>query len=389
MPRRKQRKEKSLLTFPPFILFLFILLVIFSATGLDYIAWKKGEKSFIFSAWRKTERARLSQESLEQAVLKSLASLGVSADAIQHYWDKKGEWHIMIDLPLKKYWEAEFLLQKEFKETDLAILEKEEQQGEEKNYYLWQMEGKQKQRITLLFSCPKEKAKETPPVEKKPKKKVAIIVDDMGQSLKAINDVCSLKKPLTISILPFSPLAREVSRIAHQNDLEVMLHLPLESVNSQEGSSTEGIVRSEMSEEEIAKTVRADLEQVPYIVGVNNHMGSKITADEKIIRIILQCLKERNLYFIDSLTTSRSKAYKVAQRLRIRSGYRHIFLDAENEEPRVIRDRLMELFRIAQRKGEAIGICHPYQETLEVLRENLHLADKYNVEIVPASRVVH
>ncbi len=389
MPKRKQRKEKNLLTFPPFILILLTLLVIFSATGLDYIAWKKGEKSFLFSAWTKTEKARLSQESLEQIVLKSLASLGVSAEAIQHYRDKKGEWHIMVDLPLKKYWEAEFLLQKEFKETDLAVLEKEEQQGEEKNYYLWQMEGRQKQRITLLFSCQKEKIKEAPSLEKKAKNKVAIIVDDMGQSLKAINDICSLKKPLTISILPFSPLAREVARIADQNNLEVMLHLPLESVNSQEGHDTEGMIRSEMSEEEIINTVRADLEQIPHIVGVNNHMGSKITADEKIVRIILECLKEKNLYFIDSRTTSRSKAYKVAQRLQIRSGYRHIFLDGENEEPRVIRGRLIELFRVAQKRGEAIGICHPNEETLEVLRENLHLADKYNLEIVSASRVVH
>lgn len=389
MPKRKQRKEKNLLTFAPFIFIIFVLLVIFSATGLDYVAWKKGEKSFIFSALMKTEKARLSQESLEQAVLKSLASLGVSAGAIQHYRDKKGEWHVMVDLPLKKYWEAEFLLQKEFKETDLAVLEKEEQQGEEKNYYLWQMEGRRKQRITLLFSCPKEKTKEAFPLDKKPKNKVAIIVDDMGQSLKAINDICSLNKPLTISILPFSPLGREVSRIAHQNNLEVMLHLPLESVNSQEGHDTEGMIRSKMSEEEIVKTVRADLEQIPHIVGVNNHMGSKITADEKTMRIILECLKERNLYFIDSLTTSRSKAYKVAQRLKIPSSRRHIFLDAENEEPRVIRERLMELFRVAQRKGEAIGICHPYQETLEALRENLYLADKYNVEIVPASQVVH
>jgi hypothetical protein len=206
-------------------------------------------------------------------------------------------------------------------------------------------------------------------------------MDDMGYSLKAINDICSLNIPLTISILPYTPLAKEIARIAHQNKLEVMLHLPLESVNSQEGNRIEGIILSQMGEQEILKTVETNLDQIPYVTGVNNHMGSKITANEILMSLVLRPLKKRNLFFVDSRTTSKSKAYNVAQTLGIPSAYRHVFLDGENRKG-YTKGKMIELFRLAQRRGKAVGICHPSERTLRALRENFHLMEKYNIEPV-------
>lgn len=373
---------------PSLIILIFLVLVLFSAISLDYIAWKKGEKPCLFSLFLKKEKAPLVEETAEQIVLRNLAFLNISPESVQKFKDKKGDLHVMIDLPLNKYRELEFLLQKEFKRANIDILEKDEQEAKEKNYFLWKTERKGKERMTLLLSCPKEKIKEELPSEKKFKNKVAIIIDDMGYSLRAINDICSLKKPLTVSILPFSPLAQETSQIAHQNNLEVMLHLPLESVNGQEGNDIEGIIHSRMSEEETSQAVEAELAQLPHLSGVNNHMGSKITAEEHQMRIILESLKKRNLFFIDSRTTGHSIAYRLSQELEIPSAYRDIFLDTENKED-AIKRKLIELFRRAQKKGEAVGICHPTEETLRVLKENLGLMDKYNIEPVLASQIVH
>ncbi len=388
MPRKGPLKRKSAPPLPPFIILIFLLLVLFSAVSLDYIAWKKGEKSYLFSSLLKKEGAPLVEETPEQTVLRNLAFLNISPESVQEFSDKMGGLHLMVDLPLYKYRELEFLLQKDFKRADVAILEKEEQEADEKNYFLWKTQGKRKKTMTLLFSCRKEKVKEKLPPEKKFKNKVAIIIDDMGYSLKAINDICSIKKPLTVSILPFSPLAQETARIAHQNNLEVMLHLPLESLNIQEGNGIEGIITSGMSQEETRQAIETDLAQLPYLSGVNNHMGSKITAAEPQMRIILENLKKRDLFFIDSRTTGRSLAYKLSRSLGIPSAYRHIFLDTENKED-YIKRKFIELLRTAQKKGEAVGICHPGEETLKVLKEAFSLADKYNIELVYASQIVH
>ena len=397
MQKRRSKKRKKANRIPPSTFIIFSLMVLLSAIGLDYIGWKNGEKSYLFSSLAKKKRALLSQEAppsqepppgqeaLDQIVIKSLTLLKIPYDSNQQYRDKKGVLHLMIDLPLKKYKELESLLEKEFNKVSASVQEKEEQLGAEKNYYLWQVKRKRKQRLSILFASQKEKIKaELPP--RKIRNKVAIIIDDMGYSLKAINDICSLNKPLTISILPFSPLAKEIARIAHQNKLEVMLHLPLESVNSQGGNHIEGIILSQMDEEEILKTVEANLDQIPYVTGVNNHMGSKITANRNLMSIVLGPLKERNLFFVDSRTTSRSKAYNVAQTLGIPSAYRHVFLDGENREG-YIKGKMIELFRLAQRRGKAVGICHPTERTLRALRANFHLVEKYNIEPVFASQL--
>ena len=391
MQKRRPKKRKKANRIPPSIFIIFSLMVLLSAIGLDYIGWKNGEKSYLFSSLAKKKRALLSQEALpgeealDQIVIKSLTLLKIPYDSNQQYRDKQGVLHLMIDLPLKKYKELESLLEREFNNVSASVQEKEEQLGAEKNYYLWQVIGKRKQKLSILFASQKEKIKaELSP--KRARNKVAIIIDDMGYSLKAINDICSLNKPLTISILPYTPLAKETARIAHQNKLEVMLHLPLESINSQRGNQIEGIILSQMDEEEILKTVEANLDQIPYVTGVNNHMGSKITANETLMSIVLGPLKERNLFFVDSRTTSKSKAYDVAQTLGIPSAYRHVFLDGENREG-YIKGKMIELFRLAQRRGKAIGICHPTERTLRVLRENFHLVEKYNIEPVFASQL--
>ncbi len=289
----------------------------------------------------------------------------------------------MVDLSSSTYRELESYLESELNRANASLLDKEERQAKDKKYYLWQVQAEDEKGLIFLFSVYEERA----PLKKEPKNRVAIIIDDMGYSLEAIQEICSFKVPLTVSILPHSPLAQETAWIAYQSGLEVMLHLPLESVNDTENNDMEGLIHSRMSKEEIERAVDSGLEQVPYIKGVNNHMGSKITANRSLMNIILLRLVDRNLYFVDSRTSGRSVAYRVAQSLGVPSAFRNVFLDGSTQEE-YIRKKLIELFRLARKEGKAVGIGHPFKETLKVLKENLSLVNEFSLELVLVSQVV-
>ena len=221
-----------------------------------------------------------------------------------------------------------------------------------------------------------------------PSGKVALIVDDMGNSQEALEEILELGRPVTIAILPYSPYALETAGRAHEKGLEILLHLPLESLNGN-GSEfgTEGLIRSGMSEEEVRSLLAQELDRIPYVRGVNNHMGSKVTADGAMMRTILEPIRERGLFFVDSRTTGKSVAHDVAVSMGIPSASRQVFLDADGDIGR-IRERLLELFRIAQRDGRAIGICHPFKETLRTLKEDFGLLGSYGLKAVFVSEIV-
>jgi len=390
---RTSRSPKGIqdLKSPWFIYAIFSLLAVFSILGLDYFNWKKGEKSYLFSLFAEPREERVIEvlPSASAIVLDHLSIQGVPNSAISRFKDKSERDHLKVDLSLAEYNIFESQLKQDLENAKVSISRKEEQEDEKKKYFLWELKDSQGKELTILFSCekaPPEIAKKVPSLEPKPK--VALIMDDMGYSLDAIYDLLSIQKPITVAILPYSPLGRETAQLAHQNGFEILLHLPLESINyEEENNSIQGLIHSNMSAQQVIEILDRDLEQVPYISGVNNHMGSKITPNDSMMYTILQRLKERNLFFVDSRTTANTVAYDIARRLNIPSAERNVFLDVELDED-YIKDRLIELFTLAQRNGMAVGICHPLPETIRVLKENFHLVDEYGIEPVFVSKVV-
>jgi polysaccharide deacetylase 2 family uncharacterized protein YibQ len=374
---------------PPRIIYvIFSFLAILSVLGLDFINWKKGEKSHFFSILYK-EKITAPAVPIDQIVLDHLSRIGIQKDAVSQFKDQSGASHLKVDLLLDQYRRLESQLMKDLQEARALVTKKEEQEDKEKNYFLWEVVGIEQEKLAILFSCLREPL-EIPekPVVREPANKVALIMDDMGYSLDAIYDVLSLQKPITVAILPYSPLGTQTAQIAHQSGLEILLHLPLESINNEEEyNSIQGMIHTNMSEREIIDVVERDLDQVPYITGVNNHMGSAVTPNEFMMQTILEKLKEKNLFFIDSRTTGKTVAFDVARRLKIPTAQRHVFLDTESDEG-YIREKLFELFTLAQQRGEAVGICHPLPHTLKVLKEYFRLAEIYNVKPVFVSELV-
>lgn len=217
--------------------------------------------------------------------------------------------------------------------------------------------------------------------------RVAIIFDDAGGSLDDLEAIITLQRPVTVAVLPGLRFSREVAERARVAGLEVLLHLPLEAEDTSKALGPGGIT-SEMSNEEIAAVVRDDLLSVPGAIGINNHMGSKGTADERIMRAVLGVARERRLMFVDSFTSPRSIGVRLAAEMGIPTARRAVFLDNE-DTPDAIRTQLTRLMALAVQRGEVIAIGHAHRLTARVLQEMLVEFDQQGIQLVPISTIVH
>jgi polysaccharide deacetylase 2 family uncharacterized protein YibQ len=240
--------------------------------------------------------------------------------------------------------------------------------------------------------CPKaEKVLRKPDYKPKPVPKglpkVAIIIDDIGYERRVAEKFLSLDAVLTFSVFPCSPFQQRIIRKAHAKGIEIMLHLPMEPDGYPEVDPGPNALLTSMSPDELIDQLNKNLDAVPLIKGVNNHMGSKMTTESTRMYQIFSVLKKRRLFFVDSRTTPESICKPSARLLQIPFAQRDVFLD-HVQEPDFIRRQIKELIRIAEIHGTAVGIAHPHLITYEVFREELPELQK-KVRLVPASSLVH
>lgn len=225
---------------------------------------------------------------------------------------------------------------------------------------------------------------ETPAETKLPK--VAIIIDDLGYDKKIAEKFLELDAVLTFSVLPYSPFQKKIARRALDKGLEVMLHLPMEPLEYPAVDPGPGTLLASMSPDELILQLEKNLDTLPAIKGVNNHMGSKLTAESTQLYQIFSVLKKRGLFFIDSRTTAKTVCKPSAKLFKIPFAQRDVFLD-HRQDPEFIRMQIRDLIEIAKRHGVAIGIAHPHMSSYSILKEMLpDLQQK--VHLVPASEIV-
>lgn len=241
--------------------------------------------------------------------------------------------------------------------------------------------GRLTHRLRLLPPLPRPTP---PPRARRPR--VALLVDDLGYDLQPARDLAALGIPLTVSVLPFSPHAGEIARLAHARGLQVMLHLPMEPQGYPQVDPGPGALLTSMSAQELAdKTLRA-LNSVPYAAGANNHMGSAFTRQALRLVPVLSVLKRRGLFFVDSHTAAGSQGLYTARRLGLPSARRGIFLDNQASEQAVGR-QIQRMLKLARQRGAVIAIAHPHPATLQALRKWAPVLRK-NCELVLVSALV-
>ncbi|MBC8183634.1 divergent polysaccharide deacetylase family protein [candidate division KSB1 bacterium] len=223
----------------------------------------------------------------------------------------------------------------------------------------------------------------------RPTGKIAIIIDDFGYyENKAIKSFLEFEYPITLSILPGQKHTKVIAQKAKQHGKQILLHLPMEPKQGRV-EDTEFTILTTLSEEQIAARVKKALDVLPDAVGVNNHMGSKATENEAVMAAVFKELKRHNKMFIDSKTTLNSVSPGVAALYNLKFLQNATFLErGKNEEKQHIRNKLKLAAKIAERKGKVVIIGHPYQETIEVLKEELPKLEKQGFIVVPVSELV-
>ncbi len=212
--------------------------------------------------------------------------------------------------------------------------------------------------------------------------RVAIIIDDLGNDLEAGRRVARLPAAVTCSFLPATPYGAMLARLAHALDKEVMLHLPMDSIDDRP-LGRHGLTVG-MTRKQFMASLRHDLDAIPHVIGVNNHMGSLLTQLPENMVWLMAELRRRGLYFIDSRTTRATVAQDTARSFGIVSGRRDVFLDNVPTVEAVDR-QFDKLLAMARRRGRAIAIGHPYPATVEVLERRLRRPE---VEVVPVSALL-
>ncbi|MBM7606437.1 polysaccharide deacetylase 2 family uncharacterized protein YibQ [Metabacillus crassostreae] len=209
-------------------------------------------------------------------------------------------------------------------------------------------------------------------------RQVAIVIDDLGNNMKGTEEILSLQIPITVAVMPFLPTTKKDARLAHKNGHEVILHLPMEPISGKKSWLGPGAITTELSDKEIRKRVNDAIDEVPYAVGMNNHMGSKVTADKRVMRIILEVCKERNLYYLDSKTTGKSVVSDLAKELQVPYLENELFFDEQYTIQHIIKQANLLMSRIEQ-DNEIIAIGHvgiAGEKTASVLKQYVPLVEK-------------
>jgi len=216
--------------------------------------------------------------------------------------------------------------------------------------------------------------------------RLAIIIDDLGYDSRTDSSFLELDLPLSFAVLPCGPFTKSFVRKANEKGCELLLHQPMEPKNHPSVKLGPGGLFLSMDAHKIRQVLEQNLRQIKGARGMNNHMGSCFTEDRGKMLIVLNELKKRNLFFIDSRTTKNTAALDLARDIGLPAARRRVFLD-NNLSPKAMKIQMERLLSMARHLGEAIGIGHPYKETYQLL-EQYGPRIKSEFKIVPVSKLV-
>ena len=224
-----------------------------------------------------------------------------------------------------------------------------------------------------------------PPPGKDGKARIALVIDDLGRSLQDIETLASLGVPITYAVLPFEVKTPQVVAALRQRGAEILCHLPMEARGG--NNPGPGALLRSMGPDEIRRATESALDAVPGAVGLNNHMGSAVVTDVPSMNAVLDVLSSRGLFFLDSRTTAETVGYTLARRKGVPTAERQVFLDTHKERA-FIAEQFQRLMQVAEARGAAVAIAHPYPETMEILAAEVPNAKARGFEFVTVGRLL-
>lgn len=248
----------------------------------------------------------------------------------------------------------------------------------------------QRRKTHQLVFCHTPQAVPPPkPPEDKGGLLASIVIDDLGEDYRAFKELVAMEVPFTYSILPFQTHSVRIANEVNKNQGEVILHLPLEPWNSTNHSINHGTLLTSMDNDQLQSQLAKNLEAVPHLSGVSNHMGSKFTENYEKMEIVLNAIKGKELYFLDSRTSDRTVGFTLAQMMHIKTAQRKLFIDNIQDEQAIVK-QLQKIPRLAKKNGgSVVAIGHPYPATIAALKSYLPQLQKQGVTLVHLSQLVN
>lgn len=219
--------------------------------------------------------------------------------------------------------------------------------------------------------------------------RMAIIIDDVGNDMKGTAEILEMPIKLTVAVMPFLPTTQKDAVAAHEKGMDVIVHMPMEPKKGRPEWLGPGAITSNLTDEEVRARVEKAIDNVPYAIGMNNHMGSKITSDKRIMSIVLDVCRERGLFFVDSRTNFRSVVGEIATTKNMPPIGNDIFLDDQNSKPHIRKQMELAAKHAMDKKNcVVIGhVGHTGLNTSSVIRESVvHL--KGQIEFVGVGDLV-
>ncbi|MEN5236508.1 MULTISPECIES: divergent polysaccharide deacetylase family protein [Pseudomonas] len=210
---------------------------------------------------------------------------------------------------------------------------------------------------------------------------LSIIIDDLGQSSERDSRTLALSGPVTMAIMPDTPHACDFARQAHKAGKTVILHMPMDPATGPYAWHPGTPLP------ELASRLQAALAKVPYAAGINNHMGSRMTAQREPMAWLMGELQQRHLFFVDSRTSAATVAAAEAQRIGLAHVSRDVFLD-DVRTPEAITAQLQQGVALAHKQGSAVLIGHPYPQTLQVLEREIPRLKGQGIELIPLRQMI-
>ncbi|MDF2569883.1 MAG: Divergent polysaccharide deacetylase [Sporomusa sp.] len=215
---------------------------------------------------------------------------------------------------------------------------------------------------------------------------MAIVIDDFGYTQGPIGGYIDMGRPITFAVLPYRQYSNEAASRALSAGHVVMLHLPLEPMSAAEGTEPTVITVS-MTDEEIKQTVQKAISSIPGVKGVNNHQGSKATADRRVMKTVLGVIKSNNLFFIDSRTNGQTVAAEVSRQMGLRTGENELFIDNSSDVD-LIKKQLRKAVDIAHKNGSVTVIGHARPNTVIAVREMIPEIEEAGIRLVYANQLL-
>jgi len=214
--------------------------------------------------------------------------------------------------------------------------------------------------------------------------RIAVIIDDLGLSPAAFNRIAALPAPLTLAIMSYAPEAPVLAQAAHAAGHEVLVHVPMEP----EGDIDPGphALTTEQTREAFEQQLAWDLDRFDGYVGINNHMGSRVTANAERMTWLFEELERRGLMFVDSRTTKETVAPMLAEHFGLPFAERDVFLDNEFGAD-AVEAQLKALESEARKYGYAVAIGHPHAGTIAALKAWLPTLADRGFALVPISDI--